>query len=326
MCRVISFPKRADGKPEFAWLDVTDDGEDDENGPSVVVDPHPLMNDIAHREVAFNENKILGVKLDTHINLCYDDDFVYNYDHENAAIHSATNGKCHIKWKGPMFAYGGERNESENMEKIVDMDMNSYADIVAWLINYRNDSAAHRFRKGPKVKGVRMRCDGGSAAERMEFAMVPRMHPIFDNGEFSEISQKMGFPLRFRKDVTKKAAEPDDPKQSNSTLTSMMRSCNIKDENKFGLPLPHWQAGQTSDTLVVRADGQHMDPENWEFFGHYCEKVLQPGFRRAAEELDQNGDFLTAAESVLDSISAVNNQSHQSTGGGEIGARFPHGL
>ncbi|KAM0724187.1 hypothetical protein Q7P37_000069 [Cladosporium fusiforme] len=117
-------------------------------------------------------------------------------------VYTATADLCELSWRGPIFAYcgrlhGGDYEELE-VTSVHDMDMRTYADLVAFLIDYHNDTKEHALRKGPKVMGVKVSCDGDRrfGAPQFQDVRVPRSHPIFyGNGSLSMISKSVQMPL-----------------------------------------------------------------------------------------------------------------------------------
>ena len=55
--------------------------------------------------------------------LRYDDAFRMNFKDENRAVVKATQGKHGTSWRGPIFAYCGEMDESGEIEEVENMDM-----------------------------------------------------------------------------------------------------------------------------------------------------------------------------------------------------------
>ncbi|KAF2771908.1 HSP70-domain-containing protein [Teratosphaeria nubilosa] len=49
--------------------------------------------------------------------------------------------------------------------------------VAAFLVDYRDQSPSHAGRKGPKVCGVRVLCEGGGGKGRLQSVQVPRFHP-----------------------------------------------------------------------------------------------------------------------------------------------------
>lgn len=187
MRRVVSFPADAT-KPQFAWLAIKPDMKDAYDDPIEGVDARPLMGDVFPKPMTCGSNPMVDADLDYGINLCHDDNFLAKYTHDNAAITAATNRKAGHAWRGPLFAYCGQLRGQE-IVKVDDMDMNSYSNLVALLIDYNNKTASHQRRKGPKIQGVRAHCKGELSKGLGESVQVPRLHPIFDDGEVSAISK-----------------------------------------------------------------------------------------------------------------------------------------
>lgn len=202
MRRVIFFPPTAT-KPEFHWLPVRDIG-DEETGSTETVDHKQLLVDRGvfwyTAECAWNN--LIDAPLDKAIALQYDEMFLLNCSAANTAVLAATNHKVGNVWRGPMLAYCGKR-EARGIEivKVEDMDMNSYSDLVAFLIDYHanaatgihSDEEVRANRRGSKIQGVRSNCVGDqklNTSPYVEKALIPGIHPIFDAGvEVSQISK-----------------------------------------------------------------------------------------------------------------------------------------
>lgn len=176
MRRVISFSADA-AKPEFMWLPIAAANSLEK------LDVEGLLGNCVPHSMVINQNTITGAPADSIVRLCYDDDFQAKYPNDNAAVLAATNRKNAYRWSGPLVAYANH---------IGDMDMTSYSDVVAFLIGYYNETDQHELRKGPKIPGVKAHCFGEMrlrSTPPFQDVLVPRMHPVFDNGEISEVSQ-----------------------------------------------------------------------------------------------------------------------------------------
>lgn len=209
MRRVIFFSD-AVAEPQFRWLAVKDIGDED-SGSVETVDSEQLMG--VECFIYSNEctrNTLIGATLDTAIALCFDEQFLLRFASANPAVLTATNKKVGNVWRGPMLAYCGERAYGgHEIVKVKDMDMNCFSDLVAYLIDYHSNEEFHSDgelctnRKGPKIPGVRTNCVGEQrskhAAPFAQSDMIPRMHPIFDEGEVSGISKVGNFVTKIGK-------------------------------------------------------------------------------------------------------------------------------
>lgn len=103
-----------------------------------------------------------------------------NYSNENKAVITATGNKCGISWRGPVIAFCG-RLSGQNIRRVRDMDMRTYADLVDWLTDYYDELEGAERRVGPKVDCVKVSCNGDVrfGAERLQAVKVPRSNPIF---------------------------------------------------------------------------------------------------------------------------------------------------
>lgn len=195
MRRVIYFPAEK-AKPEFMWLPLErTTGYEDEDGDAESINYGNLMGDGCNRYEIFSHNNILDVELDTTIQFFYDDNFMGKYPERNKAAMLATNNKMGYSWKGPMIAYCGQvAADSDYFEIniVSDMDMKTFSDLIVYLIDYENQSPKHILRKGPKIKAAKTNCDGEQKFHQAPFVQsveIPRMHPICDKCEVSQVSK-----------------------------------------------------------------------------------------------------------------------------------------
>lgn len=103
-----------------------------------------------------------------------------------------------FNFHGPVFAFCGRLGsflgDPEYKYEIVqahDMDMRTYADLMAYLTYYCT-SGGFASLKGPKVSCVKVACEGERKAGVLshQTVRVPRTHPIFiGQGVSSKISE-----------------------------------------------------------------------------------------------------------------------------------------
>lgn len=196
MRRVVYFPPDKP-KPEFRWLPVKKYfGElSIPNEIAQTVDADELMEGHIAKPRYITCNDIVGTKTDLTIEFVFDDDFMVNYDKTNKAALTATNRQMCFGWRGPLVACCGHVTTqplSLDLVKIEDMDMNTYSDLIAYLIDFNNKFPTNMLRKGPKVPAVKLHCDGEREEKGLPFAQavsIPRTHPVFTKTAFSMISK-----------------------------------------------------------------------------------------------------------------------------------------
>ncbi|SMY27482.1 unnamed protein product [Zymoseptoria tritici ST99CH_1A5] len=303
MRRVIFFPAHTGAKPEFRWLNVHTMLMDKGDGSTYQTpDVQSLLGDGSPQTIRFDENLILGAKLNLGINVCFDDNFLDSYSSANTAILTATNRKAGHEWRGPVVAYCGKRVDPGDFSKIEDMDMASVTDVAAFLIDYYNKTMVHKLRKGPKVPGVKAFCFGEPSKERAKAVLVPRMHPVFEVGEVSAISKNVGMPLLLSKDAVKITGPYVTGTYCNPALTFMMVGCDSNQRSDFGWAPLKWMGGEVPNTLIVRLDRQPLNIDQVVAFGDYCYQVLRPVFEIACEKFGETGKHGSAAQRVMDTM------------------------
>lgn len=198
MRRTIYFPP--DGsKPEFVWL-PTADHEYDENGELWYEDLEKEDRMKVNMISNFYENKITNVSLETDDVIClwYDDRFLANYTSINKAIKSAVGSMMAYPWSGPLLAMRGKPTGGGSFARVRDMDMTAYSYVVAFLTDYVNFNKTYQMTKGPKIKGVKVLCDGEmeeKSAPRFQAVNLPRLHPMIhsvkDTPDISKVSLEL---------------------------------------------------------------------------------------------------------------------------------------
>ncbi|KAK5118689.1 hypothetical protein LTR85_007895 [Meristemomyces frigidus] len=174
MHRIIYFPKDAK-KPEFMWRPLKHHHSD---AGFEKVGMGDLINGRVEKGFVIQVNGMTGKPLGYTMYLRYDDDFMANYSKPNKAVTTAANGKLDFSWGGPVYAECG--HGALDIVSMEDMDMGTFAALVAFLQDYSNDSAEQKARKGAKTEAV----------------MVPASHPVFDStSSVSAISERIGLPI-----------------------------------------------------------------------------------------------------------------------------------
>lgn len=157
---------------------------------------HPFAKDAFFHQKQITLNQWTGEALGCSIQLHYDDDFRAKYSNENTAVKKATHGKRGMEWRGPIFAYCGSLRGGDedplDVVNVLDLNMRHYGGLIAFLIDFANRTDEQAIRKGGKVDGVKINCNGERRARnapRYESVKVPMSHPIFERaGAVSQIS------------------------------------------------------------------------------------------------------------------------------------------
>ncbi|KAK5138599.1 hypothetical protein LTR08_000187 [Meristemomyces frigidus] len=278
MRRIIYFPVNGT-KPEFMWrpLKPDDRSREFEDGRFDRVDMDEHMNKcVFKKSFTIQINAMNDKPLDYTMVLYYDDDFMDKFPHPNEAITAAANGKLAFLWGGPLYAVCGNGYDTMDIRSMKDMGMATFADLVAFLQEYRNESVEHNLRKGPKIQAVKMTCQGerrlrgGVVCQQV---MVPATHPIFDRSTpISAISERIGMPLlthKYPKD--KRFTETGD--MCNQPVTFMHTDIDPQSTG-FGWAPVQWDL-QVGNVLLARRDRKALEPEVAEAFGAYCQLHLE---------------------------------------------------
>lgn len=274
MRRIIVFPPD-DTKPKFEWRPVQYGFQ------SQTVDceefmkiSFPRSNEVLYHPFTMSP---LGYMLQVN----YDDDFMRKYSEENKSIIYATGGKRGLVWSGPVFAIAGTRySNSPEMARVKDMDMRTFSDLVAYLIDYFNETLENEARKKPKVTAVKANCIGEQRLNNVPPFVnvnVPASHPMFDIPQcLSPISERIGMPCYTARhgDAQKFTKTVGDV--VNQPVSFMHRSCDPDAEpdekngnSSFGFP-PTWWDRDVGNVLIARKDRKALQADTAEAFGAYC--------------------------------------------------------
>jgi hypothetical protein len=325
MRRVIFFPTTS-AKPEFRWLPVEGENGEEQIDYDVLKQELNIPDFIGGYSPYFTRNNLIPANLDTAIILFHDEEFLLKYSACNPAMLAATNGKIGNVWRGPMLAYCGKLNDGEGTSETRDMDLNTYSDLVAILIDHNGQGEFHsdgvraNFRKGSKFQGVWTNCAGEREVKGAPYAArteIPRMHPIFEQGVVSEISkvssfntvgkelltdrckQKIGMPLLLWKCAAKTySTSIAGTGLSNEKVTFMMLTCDPSDP-RFGLAPVRWTGGEVPDVLVTRLDRKPLETSTFEAFGDFCWFHMQPYFEWASELTGVESEYAAEAKKLV---------------------------
>ena len=310
--RIIAFPSDED-KPRFMWLPVQ------QRYGYQTVDSREFMQDAVANYAPVSHHAFTQKPLQHLVNIRYDDDGMTKYSKPNESIINATGGRSSLLWQGPVFAECGTRySASIEISQVQDMDTRSYADVVAFLIDYHNDSAVNEARKMGKVVGVKANCRGDKHAKGLaQFVKVniPAHHPIFDSDHaISPISAKVGMPLLTNKynDVAV-YNRVRTGYMENVAVTSMQRKCYLdakadvsKDTTSFGWPPRFWDK-EVGNVLIVRKDRKPLKLSTVAALAAYCQYHLPAyfGWAREREEMaeeEETPDIGSYMQATMDEI------------------------
>ena len=187
--------------PRFTWVPVSIRiggryHENERRSEDVeMVDVVDIMEGQVYKAEYTCKNAWTGEPLSRTIKVVFDENFSANYESKNQAVQAATQGMDDVGWRGPIIAFCGSLGGGEyglDLEKVYDMDMETYSHVVGFLIGYRNKTTEHAARIGPKVECVKVACKGDRelGAPSHQVVRVPRSHPIFvGEGALSEVSE-----------------------------------------------------------------------------------------------------------------------------------------
>lgn len=294
MRRVVAFLP-TESKPKFMWLPVKIEPGDDGDIETVDTSSFPPFTTL--RIMPIKTNSLLGTDLDYLLQLGYDESFLDSYPWATAAVASATNKRASFRWAGPMFAICGKGKgfNGISMASVEDMDLRAYADVLAYFIDYDNDTPEHKARKGPKVSGIKVTCNGERRlydTDVFSKVLVPRSHPMFESQtSVAPISKLIDLPLHTVKCPTNptfnQVGDAD-----NQMVTFMNLCCDPNDDGGpssrtpgslgWGWAPKAWQR-DVGNVLVVRADRKPLDEETVEAFADFCMDKLQPLFEHSLE-------------------------------------------
>lgn len=187
-------------KPRFMWAPVKDCMEYKSIEASGLAEVKHHLSQIPIQRNSWTEEP-LGCA----IMILHDDSFLAHYSDTNMAIVNATRGMSKYEWRGPLFAFcghfslPGEKGPVYGQEchrldlpELYDMDMRSYAHLVAYLSDYSTKGAEGARYKGAKDDCVKVACKGDrlNGHPSHQVVCVPRTHPIFTgSGTASQISE-----------------------------------------------------------------------------------------------------------------------------------------
>jgi hypothetical protein len=180
-CRVVAFLP-GEAKPRFMWATVVN------KRYYLTIDASSLFPTVDGYEakMMIHHNAWTDVDHDYELQVYFAGRAQDYYPGQNKAVITATDKLSKFDFKGPLFAFcgrlGGSLEDSEYKYDVVqayDMDMLTYAKLVAYLTYYYNDG--FDLLKGPKVPCVKVACDGDreKGMPSHQAVRVPRSHPVF---------------------------------------------------------------------------------------------------------------------------------------------------
>ena len=199
-CRVVAFLP-GEAKPRFMWATLED------KGTFMTFDAQGLFptRERYESKITIQHQAWTGTALDYEMNVYFTKRARDYYPRPNETVNNASGGLIpkiadDYNFHGPVFAFCGRRGdflEEEDPDyyfEIVqahDMDMRSYADLMAYLTYYCNTKQFASL-KGPKVPCVKVASQGDKqhGTPPYQVVNVPRTHPIFvGKGVSSPISK-----------------------------------------------------------------------------------------------------------------------------------------
>lgn len=196
-CRVVAFLP-GETKPRFMWATLVDEGS------YMTFDAQSLFptSERYESKITIHHNAWTDTGLDYELHVYFTTRATDFYPLPNQAVYTACGGlrpkfSYEFNFHGPIFAFCGRLGkflrDPEYEHELVqahDMDMRTYAHLVAYLTYYYNKGFASL--KGPKVPCVKVACEGErkSGTPSHQTVRVPRTHPIFiGQGVSSKISE-----------------------------------------------------------------------------------------------------------------------------------------
>jgi hypothetical protein len=180
-CRVVAFLP-GEAKPRFMWATVVD------KAYYLTIDAsslYPTAEDYEPKIRIFH-NAWADTGLDYELQLYFTGGAHEYYPYRNKAVSTATNDMSRFNFQGPLFAFCGRLGKflgdpefEHDVVQAYDMDMLTYAHLVAYLAYYYNPE--FDAVKGPKVPCVKVACNGDreKGVPSHQAVLVPRSHPVF---------------------------------------------------------------------------------------------------------------------------------------------------
>jgi hypothetical protein len=330
--RIIAFLP-GETKPRFIWATAVGDlYYHTIDAMSIFPTEEPY-----HEKITIHHNAWTNTGLGYRIKMCFIGYARDHYPGPNKAVVTATDqlSLSGFGFPGPVFAYCGRLGDSwsdaETEHESVtsdDMDMRTYAHLVAYLTYYWNEG--FEILQGPKVACVKVACNGDrkNGVPSHQIVHVPRSHPLFlGKGVLSKISKVSLSLCRQNKSKTGSAnmvlqgiQEPlitwkcptSQSPLTNQQITFMHLSCDPDAEldpqnhgsSSFGWAPMLFQSNVGTQlvarvanrkNLLAGASNKHLSVETVQAFGDFCQWHLAPYMQKYGEE---GGDDAAAPDSV----------------------------
>jgi hypothetical protein len=316
-----------EAKPRFMWATLVDEGG------YMTFDAQSLFptKERYESKIAIHHNAWTDAGLGYELHVYFTGRSPDYYPLPNQAVYTACGGlrpkfSYDFNFHGPIFAFcdrlGAFLGDPEYQHELVqahDMDMRTYAHLIAYLTYYYNDGFASL--KGPKVTCVKVACKGerNNGVPSHQAVRVPRTHPIFVGkgipsknlrGMASVLtkrlqriekcyhffSQRLMMPL-----LTWKCPAPPSP-LTNQHIAFMHVSCDpnakevmlSKNDSSFGFA-PMLFQNDVGTQLVASTTKVPLSAEIVEAFGDFCQWHLTPYFQKYSED---GGDAAAPANSA----------------------------
>ena len=276
-------------KPEFIWLPFKGKYDDEDGIYWESPKLEPIFGDGSKRYTHIRRNRFLGKELSDTVVLTFLDTFLIDGSLPNLSIASLP-GSPTVYWRGPVVAYAMKGLEIDpRFCKDLDLvDSRSAVDELLFYANLVLKDIDQRTRERENVMGVKINCHGDQktfGAKPFEAIEIPRVHPIFDHNEESEIAERIGLPILTRKYPPNQAwADEKNWKESlgpycNQPATFLHLSCDKK-SSTWGWAPPQWQ-NRVGSVLVVRKDRKPLLPLHMEAISRYCQFEIAPFFEHS---------------------------------------------
>ncbi|KAI5926331.1 hypothetical protein F4810DRAFT_591025 [Camillea tinctor] len=155
-----------------------------------------------------------------------------------------------------------------------------------------------------RVQGVRVSSVGRFTQEKETNIFEPMLVPRKANvgaGDLSEMSKLFGIPVRAQKISTENKLTSGDKHNNNNnnnpTISFLMRTVSDVNDARWGLIQEEWDGDEVGDVLLVREDGEPLNPaqvEIWSFYAMtWAHKHIES--MRKVKDFNEHEPFLNTA-------------------------------
>jgi hypothetical protein len=272
MRRIMYFPDTA-SLPQFMWRSIDRDTDTDYPEEKVIADDLMGGGVEFQTPMLISRVPIPGYGLGYNIVIRYDVDIRRKYPDPNPAINTATAGRHELVWKGPIYAECGIGSGPE-ITTLEDVDMNTYADLVAFFTSYQNTSANHRQRRGPKLDAIKLTWTGHRetyGGDVYQPVKVPASRYMFDSEDgIPQISKRIGMPIYTIKTKTDKEANLSKQPAASMNITIDLPSSLDTEKGQLGFgSVPVARRNNVGNVLLVRTGRKPLNANDAEAFGAF---------------------------------------------------------